>query len=64
MSATLNRAQLIGNLGRDLETRSKQDGSTVITFNLATSESWKDKQTSGLPSFSERLMQRSSPVSG
>jgi single-strand DNA-binding protein len=45
MSATLNRAQLIGNLGRDPETRSKQDGSTVVTFNLATSESWKDKQT-------------------
>ena len=45
MSGFLNRAQLIGNLGRDPEMRSKQDGSNVATFNLATSESWKDKHT-------------------
>ena len=45
MSGSLNRAQLIGNLGRDPEMRSKQDGSSVATFNLATSESWKDKHT-------------------
>ena len=45
MSGSLNRAQLIGNLGRDPEMRSKQDGSNVATFNLATSESWKDKHT-------------------
>lgn len=45
MSGSLNRAQLIGNLGRDPEMRSKQDGSNVATFNLATSESWKDKNT-------------------
>ena len=45
MSGSLNRAQLIGNLGRDPEMRSKQDGSSVVTFNLATSESWKDKHT-------------------
>ena len=45
MGNSLNRAQLIGNLGRDPEMRSKQDGSTVVTFNLATSESWKDKHT-------------------
>lgn len=45
MSGSLNRVQLIGNLGRDPELRSKQDGSNVATFNLATSESWKDKHT-------------------
>ena len=45
MSGSLNRVQLIGNLGRDPELRSKQDGSSVATFNLATSESWKDKHT-------------------
>ena len=45
MSSSLNRVQLIGNLGRDPELRSKQDGSNVATFNLATSESWKDKHT-------------------
>ena len=45
MSGFLNRTQLIGNLGRDPEMRSKQDGSNVATFNLATSDSWKDKHT-------------------
>lgn len=45
MSGSLNRVQLIGNLGRDPELGSKQDGSNVATFNLATSESWKDKHT-------------------
>ncbi len=45
MSNSLNQVQLIGNLGRDPEIRSKQDGSAVATFNLATSESWKSKQT-------------------
>ena len=45
MSNSLNRVQLIGNLGRDPEMRSKQDGSNVATFNLATSESWRDKHT-------------------
>ena len=45
MSGYLNRAQLIGHLGRDPELRSKQDGSAVASFNVATSESWKDKHT-------------------
>jgi len=34
---------LIGNLGRDPEVRSMNDGSPVVTLNLATSENWKDK---------------------
>ncbi len=45
MSDFLNKAQLIGNLGRDPEIRSKQDGSTVASFSLATSEIWKDKRS-------------------
>ena len=45
MSGFVNKAVLIGNLGRDPEIRSKQDGSKVATFNIATSESWNDKQT-------------------
>lgn len=45
MSGSLNKVQLIGNLGRDPELRRKQDGSNVAMFNLATSESWKDKHT-------------------
>ena len=45
MSGFVNKAVLIGNLGRDPEIRSKQDGSKVATFNIATSESWNDKQS-------------------
>jgi len=42
----LNQVQLIGNLGADPELRVTQSGSPVCTFNLATTEKWKDK-TSG-----------------
>jgi len=45
MSGFVNKAVLIGNLGRNPEIRSKQDGSKVATFNIATSESWNDKQS-------------------
>lgn len=41
--ASLNKVQLIGNLGRDPEVRYMPDGTPVATINLATSESWKDK---------------------
>lgn len=41
----LNRAQLIGNLGKDPETRQTQAGRGSVSFNLATTEKWKDKQT-------------------
>lgn len=43
--ASLNRVELIGNLGKDPETRSLQNGGTVVSFSIACSESWKDKQT-------------------
>lgn len=43
MAASLNQMQLIGNLGKDPETRALNDGSTVVNFSVATSESWKDK---------------------
>ncbi len=45
MSGFLNRAQLIGNLGRDPEVRSLQGGGSVATLSIATSESWKDKHS-------------------
>jgi single-strand DNA-binding protein len=45
MAGSLNRAQLIGNLGRDPEIRTMQNGNKVANLSLATSESWKDKQT-------------------
>lgn len=41
--ASLNKATLIGNLGRDPEIRRTQNGSKCVSFPLATSESWKDK---------------------
>lgn len=39
----LNKATLIGNLGADPEIRYTQEGTPVATFNIATSETWKDK---------------------
>lgn len=43
--ASLNRAQLIGNLGADPEIRRMQDGSPVASFRIATTDAWKDKAT-------------------
>lgn len=39
----VNKAMLIGRLGKDPEVRYTPDGTMVTTFNLATDESWKDK---------------------
>ena len=46
MSASLNKVILIGNLGKDPELRYTQDNKKIVSFSLATSESWKDKVTS------------------
>jgi single-strand DNA-binding protein len=43
MAGGINKAILIGNLGADPEVRYMQDGTAVASFNIATSESWKDK---------------------
>lgn len=45
MAGSINKVILIGNLGRDPEIRTQQGGSKIATLNLATSESWKDKNT-------------------
>lgn len=45
MAASLNKVILIGNLGRDPEIRSTNDGRQIASFSIATSESWKDKVT-------------------
>lgn len=45
MAGSLNRAQLIGHLGADPEIRRTQDGKPIANFRIATSESWKDKET-------------------
>ena len=41
--ASVNKVILIGNLGRDPETRYTTDGAAVTNLNIATSEQWKDK---------------------
>ncbi|MDR2724103.1 MAG: single-stranded DNA-binding protein [Holosporaceae bacterium] len=43
MAGSINKVILVGNLGKDPEVRSMQDGSKVASFSLATSEYWKDK---------------------
>jgi single-strand DNA-binding protein len=45
MARGINKVILIGNLGRDPETRYTQGGSAVTNLRIATAESWKDKQT-------------------
>ncbi len=45
MAGSVNKVVLVGNLGRDPETRQTQDGRPICNFTLATSETWKDKQT-------------------
>jgi single-strand DNA-binding protein len=45
MSSSLNKVQLIGHLGKDPEIRSFQNGGKAASLSLATSESWKDKET-------------------
>ena len=42
MSRSLNKVQLIGNLGNDPEVRSTTGGNRVATFSLATSRTWND----------------------
>lgn len=43
MAGSLNKVTIIGNLGKDPEVRSFQNGDRVASFSVATSERWKDK---------------------
>jgi single-strand DNA-binding protein len=45
MAASLNKVTIIGALGRDPESKSFQNGGRVVNLRIATSESWKDKNT-------------------
>ncbi|MDX3885581.1 MAG: single-stranded DNA-binding protein [Sphingomonas sp.] len=45
MSGSVNKVILIGNLGRDPEVKSFQNGDKMAQLRVATSESWKDKQS-------------------
>lgn len=41
--SSVNKVILVGNLGRDPESRQTQNGDTIVNMTVATSESWKDK---------------------
>jgi single-strand DNA-binding protein len=43
MAGSVNKVILVGNVGRDPEVRSLQDGSKVVNFSVATSETWNDR---------------------
>jgi single-strand DNA-binding protein len=43
MAGSVNKVILVGNLGKDPEVRTSQDGSKIVSFNLATSETWNDR---------------------
>lgn len=45
MAASLNKVTLIGTLGRDPEVRTFKSGDRVVSFSIATNETWKDKET-------------------
>ena len=45
MAGSVNKVILVGNLGRDPESRSFQNGGNVVELRIATSESWKDRNS-------------------
>lgn len=45
MAGSVNKVILVGNLGRDPEVRHTQDGKPIVNLSLATSESWRDRNT-------------------
>lgn len=45
MAGSVNKVILVGNLGRDPEVRFTNDGSKIVNMSIATSESWKDRQS-------------------
>ena len=45
MAGSVNKVIIVGNLGRDPEVRTFQNGGKVVNLNIATSENWKDKST-------------------
>lgn len=78
MAGSINKVILIGNLGRDPESKSFRDGNKVVNLRIATSESWKDKSTGerkektewhaisvfneGLANIAERYLRKGSKV--
>lgn len=78
MAGSINKVILVGNLGRDPEVRNTQSGAKVVSFSVATSDSWNDKATgerknrtewhnvvifnSGLAETAERYLHKGSKV--
>lgn len=78
MAGSVNKVILVGNLGRDPESRSFQNGGKVVNLRIATSDTWKDKNTGerkestewhsvaifneGLANVAERFLRKGSKV--
>lgn len=45
MAGSVNKVILVGNLGKDPEIRRTQDGRPIANFSIATSDTWRDKNT-------------------
>lgn len=45
MAGSVNKVILVGNLGRDPEVRNTQDGKAIVNMSVATSESWRDRNS-------------------
>ena len=45
MAGSINKVILVGNVGQDPQVRTMQSGQKVVSFSLATSDRWRDRQT-------------------
>ena len=45
MAGSINKVILVGNIGQDPQVRTMQSGQKVVSFSLATSDRWRDRQT-------------------
>ena len=45
MAGSVNKVILVGNLGKDPETRQAQNGNKIVSFNIATGDTWTDKNS-------------------
>lgn len=45
MAGSVNKAVILGNVGKDPEVRNTQDGRKIVSFSVATSERWRDRQS-------------------